>query len=201
MVQIKIMRHSERLDYKNPLYWFICIGHYWSDSPLTKNGHKMANIKGNKMISENFKPKYIYTSPYNRTMSTATEIKNSFSCCEIIIEPLLAEYQPRYKDTINLYPNGIPTTYNGYETEFNYPETYEKFEKRIKFIITKLINKHNEDIIVITHGEVLKACIKYIKTLYPSIELDTNSIPYLTTLSFNYDNLNMKICEKTIKIE
>lgn len=201
MIQIKIIRHSERLDYTNPLYWLVCFGHYWADTPLTKNGYQMANAKGKKMISENFNPKYIYTSPYTRTLSTATEIKTSFPNCEIIIEPLLAEYQPSYKHSIILYPNGIPTTYQGQETEFSYPETLEILEKRIKFIISKLINKHDNDIIIVTHGEVLKTYINYIQSLYPDIMLDPGSTPYLTTLSFGYDKVNMKIDEKSVRIE
>jgi broad specificity phosphatase PhoE len=201
MVQIKMIRHSERLDFTNPFYWLMCIGQYWADSPLTKNGHDIANIKGKKMISEDFKPKYIYTSPYNRTMSTSTEIKTSFPHCEIIIEPLLAEYQPTHKHRINLYPNGIPTTFEGEETEFNYPETYENFEKRIKFIISQLINKHDTDIIIVTHGEVLKTYINYIQALYPDLMLDPGSTPYLTILSFDYDKVGMKIDEKTVRIE
>ena len=201
MIQVKIIRHSERLDFSNPLYWIICFGQHWSDSPLTKKGHEMAYDKGVQMVSDNFKPNYIYTSPYNRTMSTSTEIKLSFPHCEIIIEPLLAEYQPMYKHRINLYPNGIPTTYNGEKTDFSYPETYENFEKRIQFIISKLINKHDGDIIIVTHGEVLKTYINYIQSLYPDLMLDPGSTPYLTAVSFDYDKVNMKIDEKTARIE
>ncbi len=201
MVRIKIIRHSQRFDHYNPVRWMWSFGHYWSDSPLTDVGHNMAHVKGQKLAQENFCPKYIYTSPYIRTMATATEIKKSFPQTEIILEPLLAEYQPNYDHKIILYPNGVPTEYNGQETGYCYPETYENFEKRIRFIISKLIEKNNEDIIVITHGEILKTYINYIQTMYPELILDPGNTPYLTTLSFEYDKINDKIVEKSVRVE
>ena len=134
-------------------------------------------------------------------MATATEIKTSFPHTEIIIESLLAEYQPSTGHTIILYPNGIPTIYDGQETGFSYPETYENFEKRIQFIISKLIEKSDGDIIIITHGEVLKTYINYIQSMYQDLLLDPGTTPYLTTLSFDYDKANNKINEKTVRIE
>jgi broad specificity phosphatase PhoE len=201
MVQIKIIRHSERLDFTHPFYWLVCFGHYWADSPLTTNGHKIANSKGKIMVSDNFDPKHIYTSPYTRTMATTTEIKASFPYSEIVIEPLLSEYQPNFKHRINLYPNGIPTTYDGQETEFIYPETYEDFSKRVQFIVSKLIEKHDQDFIIVTHGEVLKVYINYIQSLYPDLILDPGSTPYLTTLTFEYDKINKQINENSVKID
>jgi len=201
MVQIKIVRHSERLDYSYPLYWMFCFGQFWADTPLTYNGYKMAYEKGKGFLSDDFNPKHIYTSPYTRTMATATEIKKSFPQCEIIIEPLLAEYQPYIKHTINLYNKGIPTIYDGSETDFSYPESYENFSKRVQFIISKLIEKHDTDLIIITHGEILKVFISYLQNLFPDIFLDPGTTPYLTTLSFDFDKNNKVIDEKSIKLE
>lgn len=202
MVRIKIIRHSERLDYSHPIYWLFCFGQYWSDSPLTENGYQMAKIKGQKLAMDTtFRPVSIYTSPYTRTMSTGTEIQISFPYAKLVIEPLLAEYQPMYKHKINLYSNGIPTTYEGHETNFTYPESYENFSKRILFIIGKLIEKNDNDIIIITHGEILKTYVEHIQSIYPDRMLDLGATPYLTTLSFTYDKILDKIDENTIYIE
>ncbi|AYV85512.1 MAG: putative phosphoglycerate mutase family protein [Satyrvirus sp.] len=65
----------------------------------------------------------------------------SFPNSEILIEPLLAEHQPYFEHRIDLYPNGIPTLYDGQDTIFSYPETYNDFLKRIEFIINKLVEK------------------------------------------------------------
>jgi broad specificity phosphatase PhoE len=200
MIQIKIIRHSERLDYSYPHYWIFYFGHYWADTPLSTNGHKMAQLKGIHLITDGFAPKYIYTSPYTRTMATATEIKNSFPQSELVIEPLLSEYQPTYKHAINLYPNGIQTTYDGIQTDFYYPETYDKFTDRVKFIIHKLIEKNDHDLIIITHGEVLKIYIAYLQSRFPDKFLESSRVPYLTTLSFKFDKINNKIEPDSISI-
>jgi broad specificity phosphatase PhoE len=202
MVRVKIIRHSERLDYANPLSWIFYFGSYWYDSPLTYRGHEMAAEKGAKMVSDDYHPKYIYTSPYTRTISTATEIKSSFPSTEIIIEPLLAEYQPTWQHRIALYPSGIPTTFDGKETGFVYPEVeYAKFEERVQFIIRKLIEKHDDDIMIITHGEFLKSYINHLQLSFPELMLDSGTTPYLTTLTFDYDKDASAIIPKSIIID
>lgn len=200
MIKIKIVRHAERLDFTHPIYWMGCIGQYWSDTPLTSNGHKTALEKGKIMLNDNINPKFIYTSPYKRTMQTSAEIKKSFPKSQIVIEPLVAEHQPNYKHTIELYPEGIPTTHDGVDTEFTYPESYENLTSRIKFIINKLIEKNDNDLIVVTHGEVVKVCVNYLQTLFPDLLLDSGTTPYLTCLTFDYDKKNEKIVKESIKI-
>lgn len=202
MIRVKIMRHGERIDYTwNWIpYWLICFGQYWKDSPLTTNGHITANKKGQDISNDIFNPKTIYSSPYNRTLATSTEIKTSFPKSEIVIEPLLSEYQSS-KHRVSLYPNGIPTTYNGEQTDFSYPENYNMFTKRVHFIINNLLEKNNNDIVIVTHGELLKVYIEHIQSLYPEILLDPGSISYLMTLSFDYDKVNKIIVPSSIKIE
>ena len=200
MVKIKIIRHSERLDYSHPFYWLFCIGHYWNDTPLTTSGHELAAVRGKQLATDDFNPKNIYTSPYIRTMETAIEFKTYFPHSEIVIEPLLSEHQPKYKHTINLYPNGIPTIYDGIQTEFSYPESYEQFTVRVKFIFSKLMEKNKEDFIIVTHGEVLKTYINYLQDEFPDQFLDANTTPYLTTLSLEYDPIDLKIDPQSIKI-
>lgn len=201
-IKVKIIRHSERFDISNPISWglWVCLGQYWADSPLTNAGYIMASEKGKKLASVNFNPKYIYTSPYKRTMATATEIQSSFQQSKIVIEPLLSEYQPNRKHRIDLYPNGIPTEYEGEYTGFQFPETYENFTKRVHFIISKLIEKNNHDILMVSHGEILKVFVTYLQEKYPEKMLDPGSTPYLTTLSFSYDKKNKKIMEDSIEL-
>lgn len=200
---IKIIRHSERLDYTSPFTWLFYFGSPWADSPLTSKGHNDANNKGIEIKEQISNPK-IYTSPYTRTLSTATEIKNSFSTSPIIIEPLLSEFQPMYSHKVNLYPKGIPTLYNGQETKFSYPETYELFYERVKFIIFRLIEDNTSDLILITHGELLKVFIDFLQNQYPDI-VDVSHVPskinYLTVISFEYDKATNTIIKSSIKIK
>ena len=202
MQKIKIVRHSERLDFTNPLYWLMCIGQYWADSPLTKNGHTMAQNKGLELSTDSFNPKYIYTSPYNRTIATATEISKSFPKADVVIQPLLSEYQPNFAHNIALYPNGIDTKFEGEETGIKFPETETEFSNRVQFILEKLINKDPSDMMIVTHGEFIKKIIDYIRELdNNNVEIEANKIPYLTVISFEYDHVNKKIDISSVKIQ
>lgn len=201
IIQVKIIRHSNRLDFTNPIYWLFCFGQYWADSPLTKEGYNNAKLKAIEIANTGFVPRYIYASPYNRTMATSTEIKSVFPQADIKIEPLLSEYQPRSYHSITLYPKGIPTIYNGVETEFEYPESPEAFSRRAKFIITKLIETNVDNIMIVTHGEILKSFASYLQNLFPNLLLDPGNAPYLTTLSFSFDTSTKEFIPTTIKIE
>lgn len=202
MVHVKIIRHSERFDYKYPHYWIFYFGQYWKDPPLTSNGHLIAKLRGMKMATNNFNPVHIYTSPYIRTMSTATELKESFMNADIVIEPLLSEYQPYTAHAIGLYPNGIPTTYEGLQTEFEYPESTDLFCRRVKYIVQKLIDKNDGDIIIVTHGEIIKYYINHLLSMYPDLQLKYNtSVPYLSTVSFDFDKTKHKIVKESISID
>jgi broad specificity phosphatase PhoE len=183
------------------LYWVICFGQHWDDSPLTLKGYEIAKNKAHLLNKDGYKPTHIYTSPYTRTLSTSTEIKSVFTNCEIVIEPLIAEFQPRRKDCTNLYPHGIPTIFNGAETEFSFPESYDNFAKRVRFIIFKLLEKHDTDIMIVTHGEVLKVFINYLQNTFPDIIINPGKIPYLTTLSFKFDKQLGTIIDDSICLE
>jgi broad specificity phosphatase PhoE len=192
MVHIKIIRHSERLDYAYPWYWIFCIGQYWTDPPLTLNGHLMAKRKGCELKKE-FDPKIIYTSPYTRTFSTAIEINYSFPEAKIVLQPLLSEFQYFKNHSTSFYPLGIPATFNGKETKFNFPENYEDFEERIIYCINKLIKNAESDILIVTHAEAIKVFAGYLKSIYTDITLEFKNIGYLDTLSFDYvDNQIIK---------
>jgi broad specificity phosphatase PhoE len=200
IIKVKIVRHSERLDFSNPLYWSICIGQYMCDTPLTKNGYLMAKDKAIDIVNQGYIPDKIYVSPYSRTLSTATEMNKIFKISDIIIEPLFAEYQ-YYKHTINLYPDGIPTDYKGTDTKFSYPENISQFSDRIQFIMGKMLEKESSDFMIVTHGEVIKICIDNFQKKYPEININGNHVPFLTILSFDYDKIKNRIIPESIKIE
>jgi len=201
MIQIKLIRHSERLDFTHPFYWLFCVGQYWADSPLTINGYTRAREKGAKLISDGFRPTHIYSSPYARTIATSSEIQSSFSNSEIVIEPLLSEFQPRFSDHTNIYPNGIPTICSDDEMTFSFPESRVNFIKRVKFIVYKLLNKQDSDFIMVSHGEVIKMFINYLQDKYPDIILEPGNTPYLTTLAFTFDKDKQEIIEHSIRLE
>lgn len=199
MVHIKIIRHAERLDHTDPLRWFFYFGYFWFDSPLTDNGHRAAREKGREIMSAEFQPKYIYTSPYRRTISTATEIQRSFPSAEISIMPLLSENQSYWQHCTAFFPLGIPTTYESLETQFAFPETYTSFITRCEFILEKILQKKC-DVIIITHSELIKGFLTYIQNKHPDIILEPKNISYLSTLSFDYDPVAETIIESSVKL-
>jgi len=200
MVHIKILRHSERYDFTNPIKWIFSFGGYWSDPPLTNKGHRMAYLKGKEIRDEKFYPVNMYCSPYIRTISTGNEIKKSFTGMEIIFEPLIAEYQPYFKHQTILYPIGLPTNYNGESTLFKYPETYDLFQERVTYIIDKIMSSNSQDTLIISHGEFLKAFISYLQNQFPLSINETEYVSYLYEISFDYDYQTQEIDEKSIKL-
>lgn len=186
-MKIKIIRHAERLDYTKPLSWMVCFGHYWYDTPLTSQGHSQALIKGRDLNDSGFKPKYVITSPYLRTLETSTELNKSLNAT-IVIEPLLSEYQNGYCHRISLYPQGLPTTFQGKTTVFKYPELYSSFKERVVFVINNIICKYSDDILIVTHGELIKVYIGYLQEIFPYSDFDVTNIGYLSTLTFEYQN-------------
>jgi broad specificity phosphatase PhoE len=200
MVVVKLIRHSERIDYSNPISWLFYFGYYWSDPPLSTKGYEDAQKKGEELKKENFFAHQILVSPYSRTIHTALEIAKSFPSCPIVIEPLLSEYQPYYNHRVNLYPQGIPSISLD-DIEFTFPESYDQFIARVQYIIFKLLRENNNDFIIITHGEFLKCFVNFLQTKFPNLLLDIKNIPYLITVSFEFDKNSSDIIESSIQIK
>lgn len=193
MYKVKIIRHAERLDYKNPLQWFFSFGQYWADTPLTNNGYLLAYQKGVDIMSENFNPQKIYTSPYIRTMATASQIQKSITSANVVIEPLISEYQQLFRHNTTMYPAGIPAIKLPH-LFFEYPESYENFVVRVEYAINSLLEKNTDDFIIVTHGAFLSAFM----AIYCDIQKET-SFAYLSSITFMYDTINKKILQLSIK--
>ena len=176
---IKLIRHSERLDRANPIYWACCIGYHWTDTPLTTNGYAMAQKAGERLAQDkSFSPTHIYSSPYTRTISTAAEIRKSYPETELVLEPLISEYQSLFSHHTAMHPRGIPTDYRGTPTGFSYPEGTDAFRRRVDFIVDKLIKKHNTDLLIVAHGAVINWLIERLVGEAPEY------VHYLGTVTF-----------------
>lgn len=199
-MKVKIIRHGERADYSTPWKWAFSFGHYWADPPLTENGVDKSYQKGIDIAKENnFNPKYIYSSPYLRTMMTATQLKESFPESKIVIENLLSEYQNAHQHSVGLYPKGISTKYNGIDTGFSFPESYNDFNKRAEYILKNLIKDNLEnDLFIVTHGEMLKSIALILMTQFKGLILNCKGLTYLSMIVFDVD-IDGNILENTIK--
>lgn len=169
--QIKVIRHSERLDYARPYYWCICFGYLSQDPPLSKRGYELVLEKAEDLLAEAFVPDRIYTSPYLRTMTTATIIHEHYPDSSLAIDAGLSEYQNIQAHRTSLCPNGIVS-------EWSWPETREQMTKRAIETINNIIERHpNEDILIVTHRPLIKMYAKYLGQ-------DLSDVPYLSGISF-----------------
>jgi broad specificity phosphatase PhoE len=198
-MKVKIIRHAERLDCTSPIYWMCCVGQHFSDTPLSVNGLASASLLGEQFAAEGFNPSHIYVSPYSRTLSTAVRVRKSLPRTDLIIENLLAEYQSSSAHCINLYPEGLPTDYHGDDTGFSYPETEDQLQNRIRFILYKLMDKNDQDILLVTHAGILQAVYDIIRKDNPEFKLDMDRIGYLASISFDYDYNNKTILLDTVE--
>lgn len=179
------MRHSERLDYANPLYWLVCLGYYRHDPPLTKRGCDMAEDKAKDMITEHFDPTRIFSSPYLRTTTTASIINKYYPEATLSFDTGLSEYQIWSRHCTSMYPDGID------HPDYPFPETYEQLKHRTINTIEGIIKSHpGEDILIVTHGAVLRAYIDHINSIIETYKpatplIETGDLHYLSTLSFS----------------
>lgn len=189
-MKVKICRHSERLDYANPLYWLICFGYHSADPPLTERGCTMVENKAQQLLSEGFTPQRIYSSPYLRTMTTASIMQKYWPGAEIHMETGLSEYQSWRKHRTTIFPAGIESTYA-------FPERHEDMRSRARETIDNLIKKSTGDLMIVTHGAIVRAYAEYVNEMIQGYnllkeeavpQLDTSNINYLGTLSFTIED-------------
>jgi len=198
---IIFMRHAERLDLTQPFRWLLHLGHHWSDTPLTRKGQKLAYQKGIELSQKGWNIRKIYTSPYIRTMATATQIARSFPSSQIIIEPLLAEYQPYYRHFLDLYPEGIPDSESPGQ-HFRYPEDYAQFGRRVLYTINWILDMDpdNTTTLIITHAEFLKYYLEHLRS--SGLNIPEINIEYLSTFSIKYNLIKPpQIIPESFRIE
>jgi broad specificity phosphatase PhoE len=179
MSKIVILRHGDRYDYENPLVWLWGFTNRKWDTELSYQGIKHTQIVSQELLDKVFtdnKPTHIITSPWIRCMQTATIIQQYFKDCEIIIEPLLGEYE-KTLESCTLYPNGRPiefeetreieedtdekqNTIEGSYIEFIRPEDEKNVTDRSVYISEKLKKKYPKSIWV-THRTVMEKITSY----------------------------------------
>lgn len=178
-MKIIFIRHSERYDRTYPLHWIcnIASGAYMFDTPLSQNGLTMASGKATELIQTEHQITTIYTSPYLRTMTTAMTIGESYPDAKVIINRDISEYQAHFSHKTNICPNNISHTF---------PESYDELESRIcSFLdITLESHKENDEILVVTHSEIIKTLGNILSNLIDEFEFDED-VPYLARLELH----------------
>lgn len=188
-MKVKIVRHSIRYDSTHMIKWLwkvITGKDMFFDTPLSSQGLLKAEEYGKLLVEPDFNPTKFYVSPYVRTQQTAFEIQKSFPNSEIVLEPLLGEFQAVFHQSLNSYPDGLPG--NLHDIEFKFPESYLGLAGRCQYILNDIID-HNEDVIIVTHSETIRTLAIHFNLVYGA-NLNIKDIPYLCTLSFDVKDTN-----------
>ena len=172
------------------------MGQPWSDSPLTPDGTAAARALGERWWSEGFDPDLVYTSPYLRTMATATALTSHQPVrAPIQIMNALSEFQPDNPHQLHLYPDGMQTIQTP-TTHYPLPETITQFETRVASFIDSLCSQPptNGNLLLVTHGAFLRTLAHLLANRSGRDQNPLTEIPYLTeiTMEVNDGSINLE---------
>jgi broad specificity phosphatase PhoE len=161
--KIWVIRHGQRAKVSAPTF----------DPPLTKLGIIQAEKAAHFLKKNNFNGK-IYASPYRRTLQTASIIAKKLNK-KVYIAPFIQEFvrfpgvhSIKYRP-LNLLQKEFPLIAQDAQLPANWviktKETLDSVKKRYSSGIEKLNLKNNDEILLVTHGAVLKAAHLYAMNL------------------------------------
>ncbi len=156
----------------------------WTDSPLTENGKRIVTKTGKRLKNVPFH--YIYTSDLERTVETAKlileqnrnnknrNIHKNNNLREVFFGSFEGEYiDDFYKKVLQQSGcNNTTALYKNHSLEevmnfikkidpFSHAENYPEFWKRIEIGLNEIVSQccNNENILLVTHGVVIKTII------------------------------------------
>lgn len=159
-MNIYLVRHGETEENKNKLYYGKL------DVSLNESGRAQA-LKASETLREiNFDR--VYTSERSRTKETASLIlngkSNTFIIDNRINEMDFGEFEGKdYKEIQKLYPEEYEAWNNNWK-EVSVPggESYIKVYKRVEKFMEELLNQNNENVLVVTHGGIIRTIFCYV---------------------------------------
>jgi broad specificity phosphatase PhoE len=150
------LRHAERYDQTNPiryiLFYYLTFG---TDTPLTSNGFKQTIEKAKGLLSSNVKK--IISSPYLRTLQTATTIKDTLGeDIPMIVDKRFVELE-RFGENKNLlYPTGFNIT-NSIKIESD-----EQLYDRVQKMWNMLLQNEQQNTVIVSHSYFILALYDYL---------------------------------------
>jgi len=184
---IWIIRHGERIDDVDADW--VDTAEFIYDPPLTERGHKQARLTGMKLLSESTNISFIFSSPFQRCISTALEISQIIQV-PVLIEDGLSEVltrsvvssQPallwhKKKDFLNsIRVNSELLDTNGFHTSVHsmprFPEEWPGYKSRYKNTLNSILQApqyQGKNMVFVTHGLGVKCLIySFFPGTYPS---------------------------------
>lgn len=168
----------------------------WQNSNLTEDGIASAKLLRKRLENINFD--FVYSSPQTRAIETAGYIKKEgekLIILDEIKEMGFGEWQGLENEKLqSLYGEEY---YNFWERPHLYKtcggETFEELQSRVEVGINKVIQNGGENVLIISHGVVIKAIQVMVKG-YSLEEFWTPPVlenTSLTLLEFRDGKLNM----------
>ena len=161
------------------------MGQPWSDSPLTPEGTTAARSLGEKWWSDGFDPDLVYSSPYLRTMATATALINHQPVkAPLQILPVLSEFQPDSPHKLHLYPEGMEVI-EAPGHRYPLPESVSQFETRVATFLDTLCTDSpvEGDLLLVTHGAFIRTLAHLLANRSGHDQNPLQEIPYLTEIT------------------
>ena len=149
------------------------------DPPINDNGKKQS-LTTAEYLAKNYKVSKIYSSKMIRAKNTAEIIKEKVNCLEdIIYECKLKESSKKILEEQNLTKE----------------ESKRELGSRVRSVFDNIVknNKNNIDILVVSHGSIIK---NLIKNIFEIEEVSTNVVTEVgncTLTIFNIDNGKIKL--------
>ena len=151
METIYLVHHGEALDDVEDRYGG------WSDDPLTEKGKQTARELAQRLNTLSPKPKKIYSSPFKRAHETAKIISSVLEIPGKKVDEL--KERNRYgvltsltkTEAIKKYPKLVEKV-KDYMQTIDEAETYKHYKDRVLKGLNKILNKLDEDILIVCHG-------------------------------------------------
>ena len=140
----------------------------WKDSPLTESGVKNASLLGERLKNVEFQK--VYTSPSKRALTTTKLICSQkdypIEIYDELREISFGKWEGKSREEIQQdyfqeYDNFWFRPHE-YDHSPHQGEGIDEFLKRIRFIMTHIIEANQEgNILIVTHGATVKAIMSY----------------------------------------
>jgi broad specificity phosphatase PhoE len=195
---IWIARHGNRHDFVHP-EWFTTAPRRY-DPPLSVDGFIQAQELGQRLQAENIQ--HLFVSPFLRTIQTAHEV-SQFLNLPMKLEAGLGEWHN--SEWMSEPPETSPQEFLAAEyAEINwnyqsvihpqYPETKTDVNRRTAVTVKQLVQKFEEDILIIGHGA---SVFGVTKALVEDIPNDKIPLCSLTKVVRHRDRWNLEFYADT----
>lgn len=196
MKPIYLIRHAEgEHNTKESIGW-------WSDTELTYHGKTQARALAARLKKElHGQETVVYSSPLKRALQTANKI-----CTELSVAPIIL-------DDLQEYRTGLPSDISVFEArkrslKFTKPtedwkivksaETFGELYQRAGKVLSKILDKHDENVIIVSHGWLIDKMIAWwigisVEDIMPNIFESSNACIHELGLSKQNTHLIVRL--------